>query len=132
MREPPSAPLTPVLSSLILGKCCPGPIFCSQLLHCGMTESENLVPGAVPCSPFALWGQWLNTGRCPPGATCTVLLHLPAQSTGTLAGCRFSPTPLFPHTYGPCRLWHSLTNYFQRCVVRLITEMVALLSTILF
>lgn len=97
MREPPSAPLTPVLSSLILGKCCPGPIFCSQLLHCGMTESENLVPGAVPCSPFALWGQWLNTGRCPPGATCTVLLHLPAQSTGTLAGQQLPSTPTAPH-----------------------------------
>ena len=68
-----------------------GPLFCSQLL-CGMPETENLVPGAAPCPPPAVWGQWPNTARCPPGATCL------------LAGCGFSPTLLFSHTHSPTSL----------------------------
>jgi hypothetical protein len=48
------------------------PLFCSLLLchmQCGMPETENLVPGAAPRPPPAMWGQWLHTARCPPGAT---------------------------------------------------------------
>jgi hypothetical protein len=64
-----------------------------------MLEAKNLVPGAALCSPPTVWGQWLNTAKCPLRATCkacAVLLCLPAQSTRTLAGCGLSPTPFFP------------------------------------
>ena len=41
-----------------------GPLFCSQLFRSiqrGMLETENLVPGAAPCPPPAVWGQWLKS-----------------------------------------------------------------------
>jgi hypothetical protein len=66
-----------------------------------MPEAENLVLGATSYPPPTMWGQWLPTARYPPGAAwkaCTVLPRLSAQSTRTLAGQGFSPTPLFP----PC------------------------------
>jgi hypothetical protein len=77
----------------------PGPLFCPQLLRSiqpGMLEAENLVPGAAPCTPLAVWCQWLNTVRCPPRAmwkACAVLLCLPAQNS--------SQSPLSPHTHCP-------------------------------
>jgi hypothetical protein len=81
---------------------CPRAPICSQFLchiQHQMPEAENLVPGAAPCPPPAVWGQWLNTARCPPGTTwkaCAVLLCLPTQNTRTLARHGFPPTPLFP------------------------------------
>jgi hypothetical protein len=74
-----------------------------------MPETENMLSlasvrhrdlGLPPVHPLAGWVQWLLTARQPPRAAwkgCTaVLTHLPAQSTRTLAGCRFSPTPFIP------------------------------------
>jgi hypothetical protein len=37
----------------------------------------------------------------PSGKYSAVLLHLPAQSTGILAGCGVSPSHLFPYTHSP-------------------------------
>ena len=97
----PPFPL-PSLPFLSRPSATPRPLFCSQLLHRiqrGVPEAENLEPVAAPCPPPAVWGQWLNTARHPSGAmwkACTVLLRLPTQITGTLVGCGFSPTPLFP------------------------------------
>ena len=105
----PSSALSPcpLLPSPPGPSAAPGSLFCSQLLHHiqgGMPEAENLVPGAAPCPPPVVWGQWLNTARCPPGLCGkhpAVLPCLPAQSTGTLAGASSlllpsSPTPSAP------------------------------------
>ena len=106
----PSLPLSPGTSATL------GPLFCSQLLcchiQCGMLETENLVPGASPCLPPAIWGQWLNTARCSPGVHSSRVC-LP-QSTRTLVGCSFSPTPLFPVHPGP------RTSSFILCFILLI------------
>jgi hypothetical protein len=75
MWEPSSAPSPLALSCL--QECRPGApiLFLAPLLD-GMLEAENLVPRTAPCPPPAMWGQWLNTDRRPPGATwkaCAVL-----------------------------------------------------------
>jgi hypothetical protein len=70
-------------------------------------EAEKLIPGAAPCPSPAVPGQWLNTARCPPRAiwkAWTVLPCLSAQSTGTLAGHGYSPTPLSPQHPQPRKL----------------------------
>jgi hypothetical protein len=91
--------LSPALSSLHpRGQVPPGAsiLFSAPPLY---PAGGGLVPGAAPCQPPAVWGQWHNTARYPPGASWkvwTVLPHLPAQNTRTLAGLGFSPTPLFP------------------------------------
>jgi hypothetical protein len=80
-----------------------GPLFCSQLLchiQRGMPETENLVPGAAPCPPPAMRGQWLHTARCPSGAEWKVSGSPPPSARpehGNPGGTRaLSPTPLFP------------------------------------
>ena len=100
--ESSSAPSPPAFSSLHSrrAECCPGaPILFLAPPPYPVWDAENLVPGATPCPSCAMWGQWLNTARCPPRVmwkVCAILPCPPAQSTGTLAGHRFSPTPLFP------------------------------------
>ena len=42
--------------------------FSSDCIQHGMPETDNLVLGASPCPPPAMWGQWLHTARCPPRA----------------------------------------------------------------
>ena len=56
----------PLPSSHIPG----APILFSAFCHIQreMPETENLVLGVVPCPSPAVWGQWLHTARCPPGA----------------------------------------------------------------
>jgi hypothetical protein len=77
--------------------------------------------------PPTVWGQWLNTARCPPVAAwkaCTFLPHLPAHPKHWNSG-RFSSTPLFPlHPrpaawclYFSCENMQSLFLY-QRCWTR--------------
>jgi hypothetical protein len=86
-----------------------GPHLFSALLRCpavcGIPEVENLLCRTAPGSPSHQAGvQWLPTDRHPPGASwkaCRILPCLPAQSTGTLAGHGFSPTPSFSHTHCP-------------------------------
>ena len=42
--------------------------FSSYSIQHGMPETDNLVLGASPCPPPAMWGQWLHTARCSPRA----------------------------------------------------------------
>jgi hypothetical protein len=92
----------PALSSLIsVPKAAPGAPYSVHHIQLGMPEAENLVPGAAPFPPPAVWGQWLNTVRCPPRATCLTVLQVTPppccpehwNSGRTQA---LSPTPLFP------------------------------------
>ena len=63
MWEPPSAALSPALSSLPplgLTELPPGPQFCSQLFHSiqqEMPETENLLLRTAPCPPPAELGH---------------------------------------------------------------------------
>lgn len=65
-----------------------------------MPETENLLPQTAPFSPPAELGSSgfpqpdTHLGAC--GKHAAVLLLLPAQSMGTLAGCGFSLTPFIP------------------------------------
>ena len=78
-----------------------GPLFCSHLcsIQHEMPDTENLVRG-LPLVHPPLSGV---SGFTQPdahsglsGKRPAVLLHPPAQSTGTLAGCRLSPFPSSP------------------------------------
>ena len=108
MWEPPSAqqshcplPLSPGLSAA------PGPLFCSQLRR-GMPEAENLVPGAAPCPSPAMWSQWPNTARCPPGAAWKVSGSPPTsacpehRNSGGMRTPSYSPLPTH---HGPAYLY---------------------------
>lgn len=77
----------------------------------GITETEKLLSLAsvrprdvrlYPVHSPRTWGPWLHTARHPPRAAWRARgspLCLPAQSTRTLVGCGFSPTPFIPpHT----------------------------------
>jgi hypothetical protein len=88
------------------------PLFCSQLLCCfqhGMPEIENLVRGCPLCThppppPCGVSGfSQPDAHPGPSGKRTAVLPHRPAQNTGTLAGHRLSPSPLFPYTLSPTR-----------------------------
>ena len=61
-----------------------------------MPEDENLVPGAAPFPPPTLWGQWLNTAKCPPGAAWKTSAYPELWRDSAL-----SLTPLFTHTHSP-------------------------------
>jgi hypothetical protein len=107
---PPPPHATLALSSLSPGpSATPGPLFCSQLLHriqCGIPEAENLVPGAAPCPPPVVWGQWINTARRLPRASwkaCTVLLRLLPRALELWRDTGSLPLPSFPHTHSPAR-----------------------------
>jgi hypothetical protein len=75
----------------------------------GCQSLENLVPGANPCPPPAVWGQWLHTARCPPGASWKVSCSPPASACSEHRNSgltqAFSPTPLFPYTHSPTGKW---------------------------
>jgi hypothetical protein len=85
-----------------------GPLFCSQLvclIQHGMQEAENLVSGAAPCPPPALWGQCLHTATwghvesmCSPPISTS-----PEHQNSVGHGC--SPTLLFPPHSQPCTIW---------------------------
>ena len=75
----------------------PGLLFCSHLLcciQCGMLETENLVWGLLLVQPPLSGVSGFTHPDVHPGPRekrPAVLPHLPAQSTGTLAGCGVSP-----------------------------------------
>jgi hypothetical protein len=88
----PLLPLSPGLVELSQG---PHSVLSSSMVSSGILDSEagNLVP--LVHHPL-MWSQWLYTARYPPRAAWkewSSLLSLPAQSTKTLAGHVFSPTP---------------------------------------
>jgi hypothetical protein len=62
-------------------------------------------PSATPCPTPAELGfrgfPQSDTHPGPRGKCVAVLLLLRAQSTRTLVGCGFFPTPSFPHTHCP-------------------------------
>jgi hypothetical protein len=72
--------------------------------------------GAAPYSPLAVWGQWLHTARCPPGAqwkasSCPPASACPEHRNSDLTrALSFLPLPLYskPHNIellalpGPC------------------------------
>jgi hypothetical protein len=103
----------PLPSSVSLGaqECRSGTLLCSQLFCCiqrGMLETENLVQGLPlvhPPTPPPLCGvigfTRPDAHLGPSGKCLAVLLHPPAQSTGTLTAHRLSPSPLFPYTVSP-------------------------------
>ena len=90
----------------------PGPLFCSQLLHCIQHRMLET------CPPTPMWGQWLHTARCPPGATWKASGSPPVsasqehQNSGRIWA--LSPTPLFPYTHGPTLLEHSANTHTVR------------------
>ena len=100
-------PLSPFSSFLLRAVCCPRALFCSQILchiQHGMLEIENLVPGAAPCPPSAMWVSGFippDAHQGPCGKCLAVLPVLPAQSTGTLAGLGLSSSSLFPYMLDP-------------------------------
>ena len=107
LAPPPSLPSPPLGSGA--DRATPGaPILFSGLLWCpavsGMPETENLVPKSAPCTPPGELGfrgfTQTDIHPWPSWKACSSLLCLPAQSTGTLAGHRFSPIPFVP----PCPL----------------------------
>jgi hypothetical protein len=91
------------------------PILFSALPRCpvvsGMPEAENLVPRTAPFPPSTELGfhgfPQLDTHPWPRGKHGAVLLSLPAQSTRTLVGHGFSPTPFFPPCSLPCTHKHA-------------------------
>ena len=101
--EPSSAPSPPALSSFpSRGQVPPrspySVLSSSAISSVGCWRLKTWYLG-LPFVHHLLWGQWSNTARCPPRAlwkVCVVLPCLPIQSTGTLEGSGFSPTPLFP------------------------------------
>jgi hypothetical protein len=91
---------SPALSSLFSGAKCharapilfSAPLLCSQLLYHG-------------CQRLRTWYLWLPLVHHPlygvSGLTQPEAHPGSHQSTGTLAGGRLSPTPLFPYTHRP-------------------------------
>ena len=88
-----------------------------------MPEAENLVPGAAPCPPQAMWGQLPNIARCPTEDMWKAFC-IPPVSTGQehwnsggirdLSHSPLSPTPMAPHyrsffvipdEFANCRFW---------------------------
>jgi hypothetical protein len=65
-----------------------------------MRETENLVPGAAPCPPLAVWGQGLNTARCPPKHAPSSRICQPRALELWLDMCSL-PLPSFAHTHCP-------------------------------
>jgi hypothetical protein len=93
-------------------------------------EAENLFSlasvrprdlGLLLGQPLEDWAQWLPTTRHPPkpwGECAAVLPCLPIQSTGTLAGCGFSPTPFVPPHPLPCfHVFESLVMREWNCLI---------------
>ena len=109
--ETTQCPLFPVPLPLSPGLCAsPGLLFCFHLLCCiqrRIQETENLVPGAAPCTPPAVWGQCPNTARCPPRATWKASGSPPMsacpehQNSGGTWALSHSPLSQVPT---PCRI----------------------------
>jgi hypothetical protein len=106
--EPPSAPPLPLPFSLISGVQVPpwGPLSVlssSTISSMGRQRLRTWFLGLPlvhhpPCGVSGLTQPDAHLGPC--GKHVAVLL--PAQITGTLAGCGLPPTPLFPTHSQPC------------------------------
>jgi hypothetical protein len=71
-----------------------------------MPETENLLPQTAPFPPPAeLGSSGFPQPDIHPGKHAAVLLLLPAQSMGTLAGCGFSFTPFIPLAHTAQQGW---------------------------
>ena len=113
ITQRPFSPCPLLFYALGLTKLPPGSPFCSQLFHSTqqsvMSETEDLLSLtsarhsdlrliAVHLS-LRTWVQWLPTARHLTGAAWRARGSppcLPVQSTETLVGHRFSPTPFIP------------------------------------
>ena len=91
----------------------PGTPFCPKLfrgIQRGMLEAGNLVPRAALVHHPPSWVRAFprpDSHPGPCGKHPAVLLLLPAQSTGTLAGSELSHSPLFPTPTAPQEMtWH--------------------------
>jgi hypothetical protein len=70
-----------------------------------MPDTENLVPGAAPCPPHAVWGQWLPTQGGVESVQQSAHVHPPRPpelwlDTGSL------PTPSSPTPTAPQEFWN--------------------------
>jgi hypothetical protein len=90
-------------SSALLSPC---PLLPSSLGRVSPQGSYSVLSSSIFSVGYLSLGTWylgLPLVQYPPCAVswatrkvCAVLPHPPTQSTATLVGCGFSPTPLFP------------------------------------